>query len=223
MTWHDEAPRGKLDLLVTMDFRMTSTTLFSDVVLPAATWYEKHDLSSTDMHPFIHSFSPAIDPPWQCRTDFATFHTIAQVFSRLAETHLGVREDLVASPLAHDTADEMAMPHGTVPDPGKGPTERDLGPGVTMPKLTVVERDYPARPTRGLAAGARCALCRTVPPRMARCSLKTESAKMAATPRDSRRSCSIWLRLGHGAWACQAVRWVGWIMCWRSCPKPVAL
>src|SRR5690606_11462028 len=43
MTWRDEAPRGKLDLLVTSDFRMTSTTLFSDVVLPAATWYEKHD------------------------------------------------------------------------------------------------------------------------------------------------------------------------------------
>src|SRR5690606_32636770 len=51
IAWHDEAPRGKLDLLVTSDFRMTSTTLFSDVVLPAATWYEKHDLSSTDMHP----------------------------------------------------------------------------------------------------------------------------------------------------------------------------
>ncbi|WP_402375638.1 nitrate reductase subunit alpha [Isoptericola rhizosphaerae] len=153
MVWRDEASRGKLDLLVTADFRMTSTTLFSDVVLPAATWYEKHDLSSTDMHPFIHSFSPAIDPPWQCRTDFATFHTIAQVFSRLAETHLGVREDLVASPLAHDTADEMAMPHGTVPDPGKGPTERDLVPGVTMPKLTVVERDYPALAARMASLG----------------------------------------------------------------------
>ncbi|MCK0116215.1 nitrate reductase subunit alpha [Isoptericola sp. S6320L] len=153
MVWRDEAPRGKLDLLVTADFRMTSTTLFSDVVLPAATWYEKHDLSSTDMHPFIHSFSPAIDPPWQCRTDFAMFHTIARAFSRLAETHLGVREDLVASPLAHDTADELAMPHGTVPDSGKPPTERDLVPGVTMPKLTVVERDYPAFAARMAALG----------------------------------------------------------------------
>ena len=47
--WHDEAPEGKLDLLVSADFRMTSTTLLSDVVLPAATWYEKHDLSS-DRH-----------------------------------------------------------------------------------------------------------------------------------------------------------------------------
>ena len=58
VTWRDEAVEGKLDLLVTMDFRMTSTSLFSDVVLPAATWYEKHDLSSTDMQ----SQAPAMRP-----------------------------------------------------------------------------------------------------------------------------------------------------------------
>jgi nitrate reductase alpha subunit len=51
VTWRDEAPEGKLDLLLSLDFRQTSSTLLSDVVLPAATWYEKHDLSSTDIHP----------------------------------------------------------------------------------------------------------------------------------------------------------------------------
>jgi nitrate reductase alpha subunit len=44
---------------------MTSSTLLPDVVLPAATWYEKQDLSSTDMHPFVHAFTPALDPPWE--------------------------------------------------------------------------------------------------------------------------------------------------------------
>ncbi|MBJ7458855.1 MAG: nitrate reductase subunit alpha, partial [Thermoleophilaceae bacterium] len=43
--WHDEAPTGKLDLLTTLDFRMNGTCLHSDIVLPAATWYEKHDIS----------------------------------------------------------------------------------------------------------------------------------------------------------------------------------
>ncbi len=71
-------PIGKLDLLLTLDFRMTSTTVYSDVVLPAATWYEKHDLNTTDMHPFVHSFNPAIAPPWQTRTDFDTFSAIAR-------------------------------------------------------------------------------------------------------------------------------------------------
>lgn len=142
VVWHDEAPTGKLDLLLSLDFRMTSTTIFSDVVLPAATWYEKHDLNTTDMHPFVNSFSPAISPPWQTRTDFDAFATIAKKFSQLAEQHLGTRRDVVASPLAHDTPDEMANPSGRVLDWKRG--ECEPIPGKTMPKLTVVERDYGA-------------------------------------------------------------------------------
>ncbi|WP_408990337.1 molybdopterin-dependent oxidoreductase [Streptomyces shenzhenensis] len=142
VVWREEAPEGKLDLLLTLDFRMTSTTVFSDVVLPAATWYEKHDLSSTDMHPFVHSFNPAIAPPWQTRTDWDAFHTIAKEFSRQAAGHLGVRQDVVAAPLLHDTPDELANPHGRVRDWKAG--ECEPVPGRTMPKLITVERDYGA-------------------------------------------------------------------------------
>ena len=116
VTWRDEAPEGKLDLLLTLDFRQTSTTIFSDVVLPAATWYEKHDLNTTDMHPFVHSFNPAIAPPWQTRTDWDAWRTIAEKFSELAGPQLGVRKDVVAVPLTHDTPDAMANPHGVVRD-----------------------------------------------------------------------------------------------------------
>jgi len=140
--WHDDAPEGKLDLLMTIDFRQTSTTIFSDVVLPAATWYEKHDLNTTDMHPFVHSFNPAIAPPWQTRTDWDAWQTIAEKFSELAASHLGVRRDLVAVPLTHDTPDAMANPHGVVRDWKAG--ECEPVPGVTMPKLIEVERDFGA-------------------------------------------------------------------------------
>jgi nitrate reductase alpha subunit len=149
--WHDEAPRGKLDLLLTLDFRQTSTTLFSDVVLPAATWYEKHDLNTTDMHPFIHSFNPAIAPPWQTRTDWDAWQTIAEKFSELAAEHLGVRRDVVAVPLLHDTPDELANPHGIVRDWKAG--ECEPVPGVTMPKLVEVERDYGAVAAKMSALG----------------------------------------------------------------------
>jgi nitrate reductase alpha subunit len=140
VNWHDEAPEGKLDLLVSADFRMTSTTLLSDVVLPAATWYEKHDLSSTDMHPFVHAFTPAIDPPWEAKSDFDLFHLLAQQFSAMAGTHLGVRKDLVSVPLMHDTPGETAQPGGRVLDwRGSG---LPGAPGRTMPVFQVVERDY---------------------------------------------------------------------------------
>ncbi|RSN70978.1 nitrate reductase subunit alpha [Actinomadura sp. WAC 06369] len=151
VVWRDDAPAGKLDLLLTLDFRMTSTTVYSDIVLPAATWYEKHDLSSTDMHPFVHSFNPAIAPPWQTRSDWSAFQAIADAFSRLAEGTLGVRKDVVAMPLLHDTPGEMATPHGRVADWAEG--ECEPVPGVTMPGLVTVERDYPAVGAKMTALG----------------------------------------------------------------------
>ena len=120
-------PRGKLDLLLSLDFRMTSSTLLSDVVLPAATWYEKHDLNTTDMHPFVHAFNPAIDPPWEARTDFDAFHAIAGGFSRARRTHLGVRRDVVAVPLQHDTPARPRSPAGSCRTGGRASASRCPG------------------------------------------------------------------------------------------------
>ena len=56
------------------------------VVLPTAAWYEKHDISSTDMHPFLHSRQLTR----RGRQDRPrTFKALAFGFSRLAES-LGV-------------------------------------------------------------------------------------------------------------------------------------
>ena len=151
VAWHDTAPRGKLDLVTTIDFRMTSTCTYSDIVLPAATWYEKHDISTTDMHPFVHSFNPAIAPPWETRTDFEVFKTIGEVFSRLAAAHLGTRTDVLAVPLMHDSPDELAQPGGAARDWRRG--ECEPVPGVTMPRLVTVERDYAAVAQKMAALG----------------------------------------------------------------------
>jgi nitrate reductase alpha subunit len=140
VVWRDEAPTGKLDLLTTIDFRMTNTGLHSDLVLPAATWYEKHDISTTDMHPFVHAFSPAVEPPSDAHTDYDAFLALADKVSELAENYLGVRHDVMAIPLLHDTPDELATPSGRVRDWGVG--ECEPVPGRTMPKLIEVERDY---------------------------------------------------------------------------------
>jgi nitrate reductase alpha subunit len=77
--WHAKAPEGKLDLLVTLDFRMSTTCLYSDIVLPTATWYEKNDLNTSDMHPFIHPLSTAVDPAWQSRSDWEIYKGFAKV------------------------------------------------------------------------------------------------------------------------------------------------
>ena len=137
--WHEQAPRGKMDLVVDLNFRMDTSALYSDIVLPAATWYEKADLNSTDMHSFIHPLSAAVPPCWESRSDWQIFRSIARKFSELAAKHFPTPvRDLVASPLAHDTAAEIAQPD--LKDWRRG--EVAAIPGKTMPGFKVVTRDY---------------------------------------------------------------------------------
>ncbi|GGD77754.1 nitrate reductase subunit alpha [Lacimicrobium alkaliphilum] len=138
--WNDEAPEGKIDLLVTLDFRMSTTCLYSDIVLPTATWYEKDDLNTSDMHPFIHPLSKAVDPVWESRSDWDIFKGVAKKFSELCEGHLGVEKDLVTIPMQHDSPGELAQPFGIK---AWWKDECDLIPGKTAPNMVVVERDYP--------------------------------------------------------------------------------
>ncbi|WP_138417519.1 nitrate reductase subunit alpha [Aquibacillus sediminis] len=138
----EKGAEGKTDLFVSVDFRMTSSGLFSDIVLPTATWYEKYDISTTDMHPFIHPFNAAINPPWEAKSDWNGFKEIAKVFSELAKEHLPNEvEEIMTSPLGHDSKDEIAQPNGEIKDWRHGETEAI--PGKTMPNFSVVRRDYP--------------------------------------------------------------------------------
>jgi nitrate reductase alpha subunit len=137
--WHDEAPRGKLDLLVCIDFRMSTTAVYSDIVLPTASWYEKNDLNTSDMHPFIHPLQAAVDPAYESKSDWEIFKAIAKKFSEIVPGYLGEETDIVALPTLHDTPAEIAQPE--VRDWKKG--ECDLIPGKTAPNYIPVERDYP--------------------------------------------------------------------------------
>ena len=138
--WHDKAPEGKLDLLVTLDFRMSTSALHSDIVLPAATWYEKNDLSTTDLHPFIHPFSNAIDPVWEARTDWNIFKALAKKVSDLSPGHLGKEKDIVMLPMQHDSPMELSE---TVYAKDWKVDDIELKPGKNMPDIIEVIRDYP--------------------------------------------------------------------------------
>src|SRR6185312_5552171 len=99
----------------------------------------------------VHAFNEAIAPPWEAKSDWETFSLLARAFSRLAADHLGPRRDVIAAPLQHDTPDEIAQPFGEVRDWKAG--ECEPVPGQTMPKLVVVERDYPHVAERWEALG----------------------------------------------------------------------
>ncbi len=148
--FHEDAPVGKLDLMVNIDFRMSTTSLYSDIVLPTATWYEKNDLNTSDMHPFIHPLQEAVDPAWETRSDWAIFRTIAKKFSEISPEVLGVEHDVVLTPILHDTPGELAQPYEPK-DWMKG--ECEPVPGETMPNVTLVERNYPETYARFTSMG----------------------------------------------------------------------
>ena len=149
--WREHGPTGKLDLMVDINFRLNSTGAYSDIILPTATWYEKNDLNTTDMHPFIHPLGEAVTPGWESKSDWQIFRTLAAAFSGLAAKHLGVRKDVVALPMQHDSPTELATPHGVGRDWKHG--ECEPIPGKTMPMLKLVERDFAQTYNKYIALG----------------------------------------------------------------------
>ncbi len=137
--FRSENPEGKMDLIVNLNFRMDTSALYSDIVLPAASWYEKTDLNSTDMHSFIHPLSPAIAPVWESKSDWVIFREIAKATSELAKTHFNKPiRDLVNVPISHDSAGEISQ--SEIKDWSKG--ECEPIPGKTMHNMVIVDRDY---------------------------------------------------------------------------------
>ena len=65
INFRKEAPKGKMDLVIDINFRMDTSALYSDVVLPAASWYESGvpgglDVmsASATVNPFVTSWLP---------------------------------------------------------------------------------------------------------------------------------------------------------------------
>ncbi|MBI1897261.1 MAG: molybdopterin-dependent oxidoreductase [Acidobacteria bacterium] len=73
-----------LDLIVDVNYRMDTTALHSDVVLPASSYYEKTDLNSTDCHSYIHPFSKVLDPLYDSKPDWDVFGALAKKISEVA-------------------------------------------------------------------------------------------------------------------------------------------
>ncbi|MCK4738382.1 MAG: nitrate reductase subunit alpha [Deltaproteobacteria bacterium] len=140
---HRESPLGKLDLIVVNEMRMNTTPTYCDIVLPAAHWYEKEDINTTDLHSFIHPMGAAVAPNWEAKSDWDAFKFMADVFSTAAKKHLPKPvKELVAFPLMHDAPDEITQPclDDKIEDWKNGDVE--LIPGKTAPNMKVVTRDY---------------------------------------------------------------------------------
>ena len=75
----------KLKAFVTVDWRMTSTALFSDYVLPAAGWYEKAEHKwVTTLMPYLHVGSKAVSSPHEAKPDWEICALLAKAVQERA-------------------------------------------------------------------------------------------------------------------------------------------
>lgn len=65
----DRATSGELEFILTMDFSMTTSAQWSDVVFPVPTWYEKEDITATILHPYLQLQQSAIKPLFESKTE----------------------------------------------------------------------------------------------------------------------------------------------------------
>ena len=77
--WH------KLDLVVDINIRIDTTAFYSDVVLPAAGHYEKHDIVSTEEHTFFQCLTPAVEPLYGSKTEWEIFRLLSEKVQSVAE------------------------------------------------------------------------------------------------------------------------------------------
>ena len=75
----------KLDLMVTLDWRMSQTAYHSDYVLPAAGWYERDDIVwATPIAPFTQATTRAVEPYAESKTDWEFHYRLMESIQKRA-------------------------------------------------------------------------------------------------------------------------------------------
>lgn len=60
---------GQIECLVSMDFQRTLTVAESTVAFPCASWYEKTELTTTPLHPYVQLQQRIVDPPGEAQEE----------------------------------------------------------------------------------------------------------------------------------------------------------
>ncbi len=86
-----ETLQRKLKLIVTVDWRVSGTGLYSDYILPACGWYERTStyMLGSSQSPFLQMSDKAAEPLYESLSDWAIFVRLARILSERA-TRRGV-------------------------------------------------------------------------------------------------------------------------------------
>ena len=76
---------SKLELIVTWEFRMSTSAMYSDIILPAAGWHEKAGVKFSQSYlPYIVVAEKAVEPLWESKNEFDIMARLAATIERRA-------------------------------------------------------------------------------------------------------------------------------------------
>lgn len=76
---------SKLELIITWEFRMSSSAMFSDIILPAAGWHEKAGVKFAQSYvPYICVGEKAVEPLYESKNEFDIMALLAGTIERRA-------------------------------------------------------------------------------------------------------------------------------------------
>ena len=77
---------SKLELIVTWEFRMSSSAMYSDIILPAAGWHEKSGVKFCQSYvPYICVGEKAVEPLYESKNEFDIMANLAATIERRAQ------------------------------------------------------------------------------------------------------------------------------------------
>ncbi len=119
----------KLKMLITMDWRMSATALYSDLVLPAATWYEGTAvlLTARPVTPFLHVNEQAVEPLYEARTEWEMFVMLARKVEEQAKRRgIPSFRDALGTERRFDQLVDKITARGLYPEDGTEDLARDI-------------------------------------------------------------------------------------------------
>jgi len=88
---------GTLELVINLDFQKTTSSLYSNVLLPGVSWYEKTELTATPLHPYIQLMQQVVKPIGECRPELWIFRELAKRLDPVQEKYFFPYQDAEAA------------------------------------------------------------------------------------------------------------------------------
>ena len=120
----------KLRLLVTVDWRMTGTGMYSDYILPACGWYEKPTLrigGGGTIHPYCHAMNQIMEPLYDSKNEWDLFCLLAKkIEERAAQRGVVTFKDRSGKERRLDNLYDKVTVNGLYTEGDLGAVSRDI-------------------------------------------------------------------------------------------------